>query len=340
MADVEHYALEGYRERNRLSLGIRTLPSLRGALMPMRILGTGGLGLIELGKRSIRKAYLEDDMPMYAAALGFRAFFALIPFLVFVVASLGVLQIPGFFDWLLGKAQNILAKETLEEAKLVLEQVRHQAQGGSLAFAAIAVALWYTSLAVRSLMTALDVAFDVEERRPARRRYPLSIILAVGFSAAIALAGTLMLVGTPVMRRLLSRVGMNEDFASVWGWLRWPAAVLLLMAVVALAYYLFPNDEEPFRFVTPGAVLAVTVWLVTSAGLRYYVLNFANYSVMFGAMGAVMLLLLFFYVSAGVLLLGAEVNAVIRNASGGDKSALPHKTGEMRQDAGGTESTS
>jgi len=72
MADVEHDKLEGYRERNRLSLGIRTLPSPRGTLMPMRIPGTGGLGLIELGKRSIRKAYLEDDMPMYAAALGFR----------------------------------------------------------------------------------------------------------------------------------------------------------------------------------------------------------------------------------------------------------------------------
>jgi membrane protein len=66
--------------------------------------------------------------------------------------------------------------------------------------------------------------------------------------------------------------------------------------------------------------LAVIVWLVASAGLHYYVLNFANYSVMYGALGAVMLLLLFFYLSAGVLLLGAEVNAVIRNASGGDNS--------------------
>jgi membrane protein len=169
-------------------------------------------------------------------------------------------------------------------------------------------------------MTALNVVFDAEERRPVWRRYPLSILLAVGFATAIALAGTLMLVGTPVMRRLLSRVGVNEEFASLWAWLHWPAAVLLLGAVIALAYYLLPNDEEPFQFVTPGAVLAVIVWLVASAGLHYYVLNFANYSVMYGALGAVMLLLLFFYLSAGVLLLGAEVNAVIRNASGGDNS--------------------
>jgi membrane protein len=307
--------------------------------MPMRISGMGGLGPIELGKRSIKKAYLEDDMLMYAAALAFRVFFALIPFLVFVVALLGVLQIPGFFDWLLGKAQNVLSKDALEQAKLVLEQVRQQAQGGSLAFAAVTVAVWYTSVAVRSLMTALNVVFDAEERRPVWRRYPLSILLAVGFATAIALAGTLMLVGTPVMRRLLSRVGVNEEFASLWAWLQWPAAVLLLVAVIALAYYLLPNDEEPFQFVTPGAVLAVIVWLVASAGLHYYVLNFANYSVMYGALGAVMLLLLFFYLSAGVLLLGAEVNAVIRNASGGDNSTQPDRTGTMRQDARKAEST-
>jgi membrane protein len=90
---------------------------------------------------------------------------------------------------------------------------------------------------------------------------------------------------------------------------------LLLIVAAALTYNLLPNDEEPFQFLTPGAILAVIVWVVASVGLHYYVLNFANYSVMYGALGAVLMLLLYFYVSAAVLLLGAEVNAVIRNAS-------------------------
>ena len=281
----------------------------------MQIPKMGGIGPLELAKHSIRKAYLEDDLLMYAAALAFRAFFALIPFLVFVVALLGVLQVPGFFDWVLSKAQNILSKDAVGQMKLVLEQVRHQARGGLLAFGAVALALWYTSVAVRSLMTALNTAFDVKEDRPPWRRYPLSMLLAIGFALTIALATTLMLVGTPVMSIILARLGLGEGLASVWQWVRWPAAVLLLMVVVALAYHLLPNDEEPFQFVTPGAILAVTVWVVASVGLHYYVLNFANYSVMYGALGAVLMLLLYFYVSAAVLLLGAEVNAVIRDAS-------------------------
>jgi membrane protein len=281
----------------------------------MRIPKTGSIGPLELTKRSIRKAYLQDDMLMYAAALAYRAFFAFIPFLIFVVALLGVLQVPGFFEWLLSKAQNILSKDAVGQMKLVLEQVRHQARGGLLALAAVAVALWYASVAVRSLMTALNVAFDVKKGRPAWRRYPLSMLFAIGYALIIALASALMLVGTPIMSSLLAQLGFREGLTSVWQWLRWPAAVLLLMITVALTYDLLPNDEEPFRFLTPGAVLAVLVWVVASVSLHYYVLNFANYSVMYGALGAVLMLLLYFYVSAAVLLLGAEVNAVIRDLS-------------------------
>jgi len=276
---------------------------------------TGAIGPLELGKRSIRKAYLRDDMLMYAAALAFRMFFALIPFLIFVVALLGVLRVPGFFEWLLDKAQNILSKDAVGQAKLVLGQVRHQARGGLLAFGAVIVAVWYASVAVRSLMTALNVVFEVQEDRPAQIRYPLSMLLAVGFALTIAIASALMLVGKPIISTLFARLGFGEVLASVWVWLRWPAAVLLLMVAAALTYHVLPNDEEPFRFLTPGAVLAVIVWVVASAGLHYYVLNFANYSVMYGALGAVLMLLLYFYVSAAVLLLGAEVNAVIRDAS-------------------------
>jgi len=164
-------------------------------------------------------------------------------------------------------------------------------------------------------MTALNVVFEVQEDRPAQIRYPLSMLLAVGFSLTIAITSALMLVGKPIFSTFFARLGLGEVLASVWEWLRWPAAVLLLMVAAALTYHILPNDEEPFRFLTPGAVLAVIVWVIASAGLHYYVLNFANYSVMYGALRAVLMLLLYFSVSATVLLLGAEVNAVIRDAS-------------------------
>src|SRR5215217_8456159 len=181
----------------------------------MRIPKTGAIRPLELGKRSIKKAY-QDDMLMYAAALAFRMFFAFIPFLIFVVALLGVLRVPGFFEWLLNKAQNLLSMDAVEQMKLVLGQVRHHARGRLLAFGAVAVAVWYASVAVRSLMTALNVAFDVEEDRPAWRRYPLSMFLAIGFALTITLTSGLMLVGTPVVSTLLGRLGFTEGLASVW----------------------------------------------------------------------------------------------------------------------------
>jgi membrane protein len=131
---------------------------------------------------------------MYAAALAFRAFFALtIPLLIFVVALLGTLRVPGFFEWLLGKTQNVLSKDASGQVKLVLDQVRDQAQDGVLAFAAVAAAIWYSSVGVRALMTALNVAYNVEEERSAWKRYPLSIVLTIGLGLMVTTA--LMLVG-------------------------------------------------------------------------------------------------------------------------------------------------
>ena len=101
----------------------------------------------------------------------------------------------------------------------------------------------------------------------------------------------------------------------MWSWSRWPLAVILMLLGVAVVYHFGPNTGGSFHFVTPGAVLAVTVWIAASLGFHYYVLNFANYSVMYGSLGALLMLLLYFYISAAVLLLGAEVNAVIRSAA-------------------------
>ena len=120
-----------------------------------------------------------------------------------------------------------------------------------------------------------------------------------------------MLVGPQVVEWLAGQVGLGTLFVMLWAWLRFPAAILLLMVFVALVYYMFPNTDQPFRFITPGAILAVIVWVATSFGFSYYVSNFANYSVTYGSFGAVIVLLLYIFISAAVLLFGAEVNAEI-----------------------------
>jgi membrane protein len=157
----------------------------------------------------------------------------------------------------------------------VLEQVQAQAESGFLAYVAVAVAIWYGSVGVRSLMSALNVAYNVEEENPAWKSYPLSIVLTIGLMLTIAAATALMLVGPQVVTNLLSsQMGLGQQWVALWSWVRWPLAVILLLFGVAVVYRFGPNSGGSFHFVTPGAVLAVTVWMAASLGFRYYMLNF------------------------------------------------------------------
>lgn len=273
----------------------------------MRIPEMRKLGLLELGKRSV-KAYLEDDMMTYAAALAFRMLFALFPFIIFLVALLGFLRIPGFFDWLLSQVQTVLPQQAMGQVEEVVRQVRDQGRGRLLSFGII-VALWSASIGVRSLMNGLNAAYDVEEERPVWKRYPLSIFYTIALAAMIIVAAGLMFTGPQAIKWLAGQVGMAEVFATVWAWLRWPVAIFLLMLAVAIIYYFGPNVDQPFRFITPGSVLAVSVWIAASLGFSYYVSNFADYGATYGSLGAVIVLLFYFFISAAVLLFGAEVNA-------------------------------
>ncbi len=279
----------------------------------MRLPGRRGLAPAELFRRSIR-AYLEDDMTTYAAALAFYALLALFPFIVFLVALLGFLRIPGFFDWLLSQAQTVLPGQAMGQLEQVIQEIRGRDQGGLLSFG-IVVAIWSASVGVRALIKALNVAYNAKEARPAWKRYPLSIVFTIGLAAMVITATALMLIGPQVMSWLAGQVGMSEAFVTLWAWIRLPVAVFLLMVVVSVAYYAGPNVDQSFRLVTPGAVLAVIVWAIASLGFSYYVSNFANYGATYGSLGAVVVLLLYFFISAAVLLLGAEVNAQIYRPS-------------------------
>ena len=176
----------------------------------------------------------------------------------------------------------------------------------------IVVTLWSASAAVRMAMHALNVAYNVEEERPAWRRYSLSILYTVLVAVLAVSASGFMLIGPQAASWLAEQVGIGPLFVALWAWLRVPVAVLLLVVLVALVYYLFPNTGQPFRFITPGALLAVIGWLAASLGFSFYVSNFADYSATYGSLGAVIVLLLYLFISAAVLLFGAEVNAELR----------------------------
>jgi membrane protein len=264
----------------------------------------------QLTKRLVKaaKEFNDDDMLYYGAALSYQVFFSLFPFVFFLLALLATLNIPGFWDWLLEQAQAVLPGQITGMVEQTVEQIRGQAQNSSLLSLWIIITLWTASSAVRTTMHAFNVAYDVAEERPLWKRYPLSILYTILLAVLIVVAVGLMVIGPEIAEWLAQQIGLGTAFVVLWEWLRIPAAILLLIIVLALVYYLFPNIDQPFRVITPGAILAVIVWLGASFGFSYYVNNFANYNTIYGSLGTVIVILVYLYITAGVVLFGAEVN--------------------------------
>jgi membrane protein len=260
------------------------------------------------------KEFTVDDMPTYAAALAYRALLALFPFLIFLTTLLGFLGVPQFFEWLREQASYVLPAEGMQLVNTVLSELQTP-QGGLMSFA-IAIALWSASAAVVETMNALNVAYDVTERRAGWKRMLVALLYTLALAVMLGIAAGLMLTGPAVLEWLADYVGLDALFIAIWTWIRWPVAALLLVVAVALVYYAAPTIQQPFRLMTLGAVLAVSVWILASLAFAFYVQNFGNYNKTYGSMGAVIVLLLYFFISAAVLLFGAEVNAVLARERG------------------------
>lgn len=286
----------------------------------MAIPGLHGLGFIDLVKKSVQD-FVDDDLITHASALAFQVLFSLFPFVIFLVALLTFLDLSYFFAWLRAELSVFLPQPSMDTLNQVLDELQ-QPREGLLSLGA-GIALWTASAAVRSIMHAMNIAYDVPEERPIWKRFPVSILYTIGFAALLIAASTLLLVGPQAMQWLADITGLEQAFVTVWAWLRWPVAFLMLNLTVALIYYLMPNFKQKFKFVTPGSILSTVIWVLSSWGFNLYVTNFADYSVMYGGIGAIIVLLMYFFISCAILLFGAEVNAVIEEHAG--EITRPHK---------------
>ncbi len=256
------------------------------------------------------RQFMRHDMMMYASALSFRLLLAIFPFLLFLMALLGFLGIPQFFDWVLSEAQGAFPDDVFKVIEPLVGEIRDSTPGELLSVG-IVLAVWASSVAVRSLMNALNVVNEIDEARPMWKLYPLSVlytgVLAVLF---ITVAG-LMFIGSDTMNWLAGQTGMSDLFVTLWTLLRWPILVVLLTMLAALVYDAFPNIDQPFRLITPGAIIAVSVWVIASIGFSFYVTHFADFAATYGSLSTAILLLVYFQISNAVLLAGAELNAAL-----------------------------
>src|SRR5215218_8127636 len=280
-------------------------------------------GIIELSYRSIRK-FFEHPISTYAAALAYRGLFGLFPFVLILVVLAGALGLAAFLDHAIEHARAESSQHVPQQLEPVIERGKEQLQplirmieraeeqaGGELLFFGVVLALWSISALAGTLTEAFNAAYEV----PETRRWWKVLLLSWAFGPVLALVAIvailLMLIGPDLIERIAALVGLDEVFVSLWEWLRFPLALSLLAVVLSIIYRYGPNARQRFRSVIPGAVLAVVLWAITSVGFSIYLATFANYGVTYGSLGAAVGLLFYLYLSASVVLFGAELNAAI-----------------------------
>jgi membrane protein len=296
----------------------------------MRAAGARRLGIVEVAQRSIQN-FLRHSMLTYASALAYQGLFALFPFLIFVSLLLIVLQVDGFFDRLIDQAYSQPPQQLPASLEPVVEQARSSlpeeafapvaerlvrqgqevAESKLLPFGIIFFAIWSASGVAWTLFEALNVVHEVQETRPLWKRFSLSLVFAPVLGVMVIVGGGLLLIGPQLAEWLAGRIGLDEAFVILWWWLRIPVALFLLMLAVSVIYRFVPNTNRRFRFVAPGAVVAVIAWALALLGFSFYLSNFADYGAVYGSLGAAVALLVYLYISAATLLLGAEVNEAV-----------------------------
>jgi len=160
-------------------------------------------------------------------------------------------------------------------------------------------------------MGCSNVAYQVTETRRWWKQLALSLAFGPILALVVIVSVALMLIGPQLVGSIAEVVNLDELFVRLWGWMRFPVALLLLAVVLSVVYHFGPNTRQRFRSVVPGAALCVVLWAISSVGFSIYLANFADYGATYGSIGAAVGLLFYLYLCASVVLLGAELNAAI-----------------------------
>jgi len=285
----------------------------------------GGYELVPTAK-AVWKDISSDDVTGLGAETAFHIFFSIVPLLIFLTALIGVVSqaiginnvMDNVRDWLF--TQSGLPQEAAETLRTPIENVLQNQNEGILSVGAL-LALWGAKNAVSALMKALNVAFDVEEGRPWLIKNLIAIGLTISLGLGIAIAAAVLLAGGFVGEAIAALFGLGAVWETVWGILRFVLVPLALVVALAFLYWAGPNVDAPFAWLTPGAVVAVVLWVAATFGLGYYFQYAAGYVTTYGILGSVLAFLFWIYVMSVILILGGSINSVLLRLSG--ETAVP-----------------
>jgi membrane protein len=268
-------------------------------------------------KRVYERA-MEEDITTNSAQVAFYFIFALFPLLLFLLTLFGLIleSADTLRQELFVYLREIIPSSAISLIESTLEEVTENSSGGKLTFGAI-VALWSASAGIDNIRIALNDVYNLKETRPWWKYKLTSVLLTLGIALLISLALALVFYGSPLLSVILSPVGLANASPIILNIFSFIILGIVLITAFAIIYSFAPN-HQPFswKWITPGSITAIILWIILSIGFRVYLQYFDSYAKTYGSVGAIIVLLLWLYLTALVILIGGVVNSVADEFSG------------------------
>jgi membrane protein len=273
-----------------------------------------GPGRVAVLKRTARE-FKEDNLTDWAAALTYYAVLALFPALLALVALVGIFgQYPQTTNALLDIVRQISGNDSaLDGLKETIDGiVRNKGGAGALLGLGLAGALWSASGYIGAFMRASNAIYEVPEGRPFWKLRPMQVLVTLGVVLLVALLLVALVVTGPVAKAVGDQVGLGDTAVTIYQIAKWPIMAAIVLVILAVLYYIAPSARLPkIHWLSPGAIVALVIWIIASAAFGFYVANFGSYNKTYGTLGGAISLLVWMWITNLAVLFGQELNAEI-----------------------------
>ena len=261
--------------------------------------------------------FRDDDLTDWAAALTYYGVLSLFPALIVLVSVLGLLGDPnGTSAALTEVVTEVGPSSAADTLRGPIESITaDRGRAGALFIAGLAGALYSASGYIGAFMRAANVIYEVEEGRPFWKRRPLQLLVTLGMVLLLAVVFMALVLSGPLAEAAGGAVGLSDAAVTAYGFAKWPVLALVVLLMLAVLYYASPNVRLPrFRWVTPGSILALVVWILASVAFALYVSNFGSYEKTYGTLGGIISFLVWLWITNVAVLLGAELNSELERS--------------------------
>ncbi|MFI1988976.1 YihY/virulence factor BrkB family protein [Actinoplanes sp. NPDC020271] len=310
---------------------LSTVPPEAGPDSPAQLRGRG---LFAALRRTV-KQFSADNLSDWAAALTYYGVLSIFPGILVIVSLLGMLSDDG------QKVVQDAARQLAPNAQLqqlvdtVLTQVKDPGAAGLAAILGLLVAFWSASGYVAAFMRASNAVYDVPEGRPIWKTLPIRVAVTAVVGVMLILSAAIVIFTGDLARLVGDRIGLGDAAVTTWSIVKWPVLLILVSLMFAILYWASPNARTGgFRWVSPGGLFAVVLWILVSVAFAIYLANFADYNKTYGTLGGVIAFLVWMWITNIAILLGAELDAELERgraiAAGHDPTDEPFL--ELRDD--------